>query len=50
MTTRPTHPGKQHKRILPLLQDNAATKHLVVQASYPGGPGYFGHASWRLLA
>ncbi|CAE7167731.1 unnamed protein product [Symbiodinium necroappetens] len=26
------------------MQDNAATKHLVVQASYPGGPGYFGHA------
>ena len=27
-------------------QDNLAAKHLVIQASYPGGPAYFGHVSW----
>ncbi|CAE7515099.1 unnamed protein product [Symbiodinium pilosum] len=26
------------------VEDNLAAKHLVIQASYPGGPAYFGHA------
>ena len=26
------------------LQENMADRHLVIQADYPGGPGYFGHA------
>ena len=49
-TTSDTSDTEKQRKCLPSLQDNAATKHLVVQASYPGGPGYFGHASWRLFA
>ena len=30
------------------VRDNIAAKHLVVQASYPGGPGYFGHAARQI--